>query len=166
MKKLQKRIIIVCVLSTLIGLGITFSNSYFGWYGYEKYKYRRITFGNREESIKRKVFIRDLEFNSNVDLDCFRIYIEKGFKYGYHGSTYTTLIEKSNYPYQISYKFLDSIKLISYEVSNKSKYDSVDNTTIFLKKPELIDTLNLKVFKYSSKKWDSIGFIRVWEKNN
>lgn len=160
-----KIVFVVLLIITILYFGMMLVNSYFGWYGYEKWKYRRVTFGNKIESIERKVFIKDLEYYSSIDLDSFPIYIEKGYKYGYHSSRDTRLLTDSKYPYQISYKFLDSTKIISYEIMNKNRYDSIDNVTVFLKKPYFSDTLKMGIYKYSSKKWDSIGYLKVWDKS-
>ncbi|WP_281228731.1 hypothetical protein [Flavobacterium aquiphilum] len=165
MKSNYKIIFITLLGCMILYLGLVLMNSYFGWYGYEKWKYRRVTFGNKIESVKRKVFIKDLEFYSSIDIDSFHIFIERGYKYGYHSAKDTRLLTNNRYPYQLSYKFLDSVNMISYEILNKSRYDSTDNVTVFLKKPYLKDTLKIGIYKYSSKKWDSIGYLKVWDKS-
>ena len=92
-------ILILAILSLLI----LFLSSAIGWYGYSKWKYRRSSDGNKNESISRKVFIRDLEYSSSVKLDTFNIYIEKGYKYGYHSYNETRLLKNDMFPYQICY---------------------------------------------------------------
>lgn len=165
MKRSRFKIVFVLVIIiSMLCFGMGLVNSYFGWYGYEKWKYRRSTFGNKTESIERKVFIKELEFHSSIDLDSFHIYIEKGYKFGHHSSRDTRLVTDSKYPFQVSYEFRDKTKLISYEISNKNTYDSIDNITIFLRKPYMKDTLKMGIYKYSSKKWDSIGYLKVWDK--
>lgn len=80
MKKLKP---ILTILGIAIGVYFIFGfvSSFFGWYGYEKWKYRRATRGDLMESKKRNVFIKDLEFELVPKTDSleFSAFIEKGF---------------------------------------------------------------------------------------
>jgi hypothetical protein len=101
-KNLKPSLIFFSILGLVYFL-FWFSTAYFGWYGYEKWKYRQSTWGNKKESIERKVFIKDLEYTSNLKLDSFNIFIEKGFKFGYHSASDTRIKVDGNFPYQISH---------------------------------------------------------------
>lgn len=150
-------VIIVCVVIYFL--------STIGWWGYEKWKYRRTTFGNKTESVERKVFVKDLEYFSSIKLENFSVYIEKGFKYGYLGDYQTRLLENDKYPYQIT--FIDKMGLnnISFYIINKEKFKLLSSSSITLKDAYLRDTLLIGIDKYT-KQWDSIGYIKVWDKDN
>lgn len=160
---IYKIILKVFLLLSMIYFGLIIINSFFGWYGYEKWKYRRSTIGDKKESVNRKVFIRDLQYFSNIKLENFQIYIEKGFKYGYFSEDDTRLIKESKFPFQVSFTESVGLNNINYYVVNKKKYDSIDGTTIFLKKEYLKDTIIVGIDKFTNK-WDSIGYIKVWDK--
>lgn len=160
----RKGFIIIISLVVFICIILIYLSSAIGWYGYEKWKHRRSSFGNKTESIQRKVFVKELQYSSNVKLDSFNIYVEKGFKYGYHNENDTRLIEKGNFPYQISFTETVGLNIINYYVLNKEKYDSISGTTIYLKNKYLSDTLLIGINKYTTK-WDSIGYIKVWDKD-
>ena len=163
MKK-AKIIFIVLVILMLIIFISHFLSPLVGWYGYEQYKYRRLTYGNRKESVERKVFVKSLSHSSSIDTIPFEIYIEKGYKYGYNNSKSTRFVTDSKFPFQIS--FTDEIgkNNISYYLINKEEYDSIDEMNIYLKEPLLKDTLLVGIQKYTNK-WDSIGYIKVWDKD-
>ena len=99
----------VIILGVLI---VGFLNSYFGWYGYEKWKYRVGTI-DMNDSKKRGVFVKELHFELDSfpadrfpgRLENFRVYIEKGFHFGHESEDETTLLLNSNYPYQVSFDF-------------------------------------------------------------
>ena len=164
-------------LILILGIGfiyfiLWFSSSFFGWYGYEKWKYRRCTYGNRDESIERKVFIKDLGVISNIKLDSFNIYIERGFKYGYHSSEKTRFEINGSFPFQISFTDRTNSNNTVYYITQykKSENDSIAET-LYLKKPFIKDTLiiGIETCKVISEEpyeieWDSIGYIKVFEK--
>ena len=164
--RITKKIIVVTI--SIIGIllfSIWFSSA-IGWYGYEKWKYRRSTFGNKDESIARKVFVKNLNYMSNTKLDSFDIYIEKGFKYGYHSSEDTRMLENDEMPFQVTFTDRVGLNNISYYIINKKAYDSITATTIYSKKPFLEDTLLIGIDRFNSMKqeWDSIGYIKVYNK--
>lgn len=161
-----KYLIIIALVITVIYFIIYLSSSAVGWYGYDKWKYRRSTLGNKVESIQRKVFIKDLKYSSNIDLDSFNIYIEKGFRYGYNSSQVTRLLKKDKFPYQICYNIkTDTINIYEFDdnfISNK--YDSIPSV-YFLQGPKLEDPFTIKISRLQNKKWDSIGYITIWDKD-
>lgn len=137
-----------------------------GWWGYEKWKYRRSTFGNKTESIERKVFVKDLKYFSSMKLENFDVYIEKGFKYGYLGDYQTRILENDKYPYQISYQIeIDNDNIYGFDDDFKSsKYDSI-SSVYFLKTPKLEKAIIIKINKLVNKNWDYIGYIKIWDKD-
>lgn len=144
-------------------------NLYFGWYGNEQWKYRRITYGDKNLSIKRNVFVKNLAFKSSISLNDFKVFIEKGHKYDFNGVDKIRLINNSKYPYQVSMSRADTLNKFIYSIVNYNKFDSIDNKflnyCVYLDKPYLKDTIVLKIIKlYGSN--DSIGYIKVWDKTN
>jgi hypothetical protein len=162
--KSKNKIILMIVSFVIVALIIiTMVNSYFGWYGYEKWKERRATYGNKAEAIERNIFVKDLQFLSSNNTDStFNVYIEKGFKYGYHNSESTRMLENDSYPFQITFTDKVGLNYINYYIINKEIFDSVGTTVAYLKKPVFQDTLLIGIHQYT-KQWDSIGFIKVWE---
>ena len=168
MKKSKYKFILILILMLLVTyLVLMIINSYFGWYGYERWKYRMGTYGDKIESVNRGVFIKDLNYNSNIDLNYFKIYIEKGYWCGFHNLEETRFENKTKYPFQISLKSCDTIKNVIFNVINSEQYDSINNeildVCIYLKEPRLKDTLWLKITTFDKKR-DSIGYIKVWDK--
>ncbi|CAM1371557.1 conserved hypothetical protein [Tenacibaculum xiamenense] len=158
---------------------ISIANWFFGYIGYNKHKIRRNSWGNKNESEYRKVFMKDLKTISNVKLDSFNIFIEKGYKYGFFSSNQTNLLtEKVKYPYQISHTDRTNNSKTSYSFINPRgrNYDGIDSVgyhkEIYLKEPKIKDTLKMSVRKFRMIKengkdkaiWDSIGYIKVFEK--
>jgi ABC-type antimicrobial peptide transport system permease subunit len=168
MKKARSIIIILgIVLGFYLLLGLI--SSYFGWYGYEKWKYRRETRGDIIESKERGVFVKNLEFeilSKKTEIE-FIAFMEKGFKYGKHSAEKTELIGKeSNFPYQVSFSQSDTLNKLNFELLQKTKLDSINKYFVYLKKTELNDTIYLKVTKWENKIGnDSIGIIKIYEKN-
>ena len=156
-----KKIKIVLMVCLSILLLTSCISHYIGYNGYQKYKYRRSTFGNRAESVGRKVFVKDLQYSSNVQLDSFDIFIEKGYKWGHYKYEDTNLVKGSKFPFQVSYTQSTGLNYLNYYVINKSKFDSIDNMAIYLQNEDLKDTLIIGIQKFN-KKWDSIGYIKVW----
>jgi hypothetical protein len=159
-----KYIIIITIIIAVIFFIIHLSSA-IGWYGYDKWKYRKSTFGDKIESIQRKVFIKDLEYSSSIDLDSFNIYIEKGFRYGYNSSKDTRLSKKDIFPYQICYNIkMDTSNIYGFDDDFKiNKFDSIPSI-YFLREPKLEKPFIIKINKLQNKKWDSIGYIKVWDK--
>ena len=127
---------------------------------------RRITFGDKETSKIRKVFIKDLNYKSNVDLKYFNVYIEKGFWWDPWDIKKSVFKNSTTYPYQVSFKNSDTLVRGIYEIINKQQFDSIDNNIldvcIFLKEPYLKDTITLKIVKFDKYR-DSIGYVKIWE---
>jgi hypothetical protein len=136
-----------------------------GWWGYEKWKPRRSTFGNIKESVDRKVFIRKMNYTSSLELKNFNVYIERGFRYGYFSSEQTRLLKNDKFPFQLCYNQIeiDTINNYSFESNINTPYDSI--SVLFLKNPKLEKEYVIKISKLVSKKWDSIGYIKVWDKD-
>ncbi len=153
----------------MLYFGMVLINSYFGWYGYERWKYRRVTYGDIRQSVSRKVFVKKLMYESNVDLKYFKVYLEKGYWCGYDKLDDTRFENTSKYPYQVSFNNGDTIKNVVFNISNYNKFDSIDNNIlnvcVYLEKPYLKDTIVLKIIKFDGSK-DSIGYIKVWDKTN
>lgn len=148
----------------IIYVGYIALNVFFGgWYGYEKWKPRRSTFGNKNEAIERKVFVKDLNYKSSVQVDSFSVFIEKGFRYGFTSSSVTRLVE-DGWPYQVSFIEKKGKNDINYYIINGKDFGSIDNLNLYLKKPYLKDTLFIGINKCHLNKWDSIGYIKVWDK--
>lgn len=146
----------------IIICSLFFYISTIGWWGYEKWKYRRSTSGNKTESVNRQVFVRNLKYLSNIELDSFNIYLEKGFRYGYLSSDNTRLINDSSFPFQIVFTENIGVNNINFYIINNKKADSLDDVTIYLRQDKLKDTLLIGIDKYTTK-WDSIGYIKVWD---
>ena len=167
MKKLKP---ILTILGIAIGIYfiLGFVNSFFGWYGYEKWKYRRATRGDLTESKERNVYIKNLEFKLTPKNDSleFNAFIEKGFTFGKHSSNQTDLIKsKTDFPYQVSFSQKDTLNKVTFDLLPITKMDSIDYFVVYLRKPELNDTIYLKIRKWENKiGTDSIGFIKIYEK--
>lgn len=163
----MKKIIYVFLTVVIIYLLLCFVNSYFGWYGYQQWKYRRESDGDKAESVKRKAFISDLNYKSNLDLTYFSAFIEKGYRCDYHSIDDTRFINDTKYPYQVSLKKFDSIVNGVFTVVNPERFDSINNeilnTCIYLNKPYIKDTIVIKISKFDRSN-DSIGYIKIWNK--
>ncbi|WP_140487100.1 hypothetical protein [Flavobacterium sp. GSA192] len=149
-------------LITIFSLLFFFSNTV-GWYGYEKWKDRRSTFGNKNEAIERGVFVKDLNYFSSIKLKEFNVYIERGYRYGYFNEKDTRIIKKDKYPYQLCFNLIDTINNYNYDYVNYIDFDTID-LNLYLKKAILEKTLYLKIQEFKNNKWDSIGYIKVWDK--
>jgi hypothetical protein len=164
---MKKKIIFVKYLGviSLIVLGLLalgYINSYFGWYGYEKWKYR-VSTTSIDESKRRGVFIKELHFEIDSfpgAIYNFHAYIEKGFHYGHESEDQTTPLLNSNYPYQVSFNFQKTSKLRMYiQDTELNKFDSFNVNRGYLKFPNLKDTIT---FHLGGEKTNS-GIIKVWE---
>lgn len=136
----------------------------------ERLNERKVTFGDKEWSKNRKVFIKDLNYISSIELKHFNVYIEKGFWFNPWDRDKSVFNKNTNYPYQISFSKGDTIIAKPYSVFkilNIKKFDSIDNellddTCVYLKNAKLQDTLLLKIIKFDGKR-DSIGYVKIWE---
>ncbi len=131
-----------------------------GWWGYEKWKYRRTTFGNRSESLSRGVFICDASYKSNITLENFNVYIEKGFKYGYLGENNTRILLNDSFPYQLTFPL--ETKNLHFYVLDSARYKTEIRRFIYLPHEHFKDTITLGINRYTNK-WDSIGYVKVWD---
>jgi hypothetical protein len=167
--------IVICTILVVLVLcfGLPFLNWFFGYHGYEKEKYRRNSEGNRNESIYRNAFVKDLGTKSNLKLDSFEIFIERGYKYGYFSADKTNFLsDESKYPFQISHTDRTDNNLVVYSFVKGNKSDSIGgHLELYLKEPIISDTLKMRVEKFRMAKengrdkavWDSIGYIKVFE---
>ncbi len=174
MKNILKFIIIsVLSLSALYGLYVAL-NLYFGWYGYGYWK-NRLHSLDINESKKRNVFVRELNYKfveSAVIEDFYiRPYIEKGYKCGINDENETHIIKNSKYPYNLNlewknnpYTMQDKTKMensISVFISKDDlkKIDSSDAVWGYLSKPYLRDTIRIEYSDYNN---NHKGTIKVW----
>jgi hypothetical protein len=152
--------IVMLITAGLLALGIL--NSYFGWYAYEKWKYRVSTI-SIDDSKRRGVFIKELHFEIDSfpdTIENFHAYIERGFHYGHQSEDQTTPLLNSNYPYQLSFNFHATSKLGIYiRDSELKKFDSSNVNRGYLKSPNLKDTI---IFYLGGENVSS-GIIKVWE---
>ncbi|WP_303850184.1 hypothetical protein [Apibacter mensalis] len=166
LKKYKIFIIIILFLAFLVYL-----SSYIGWYGYEKWKYRRYTRGDIEESKMRKVFVKQVPYI--VDPDTIKtegmFYIEKGYTYGKHSmdDTKVLTIKDTKYPFQLMYKDLSIIYL---EKDNPNSKDSLNDFGLNLKDSIIRDTIYYRLLKRKGinvvdpQFTDTIGIIKVFDK--
>lgn len=153
-------------LTILIGISLFFlANSYFGWYGYQKWK-NRIGTISINESKKRGVFEKELNYeiidSQNLHNFKFKPYFEKGFKVGMYTSEETNPVKYSKYPFNLSFdrNKNDSIYL---NILNKDRSDSSDVVWTYFKNPKLKDTIIIKIDAPKNKKGKHIsGTIKVW----
>ncbi|CAM1365497.1 conserved hypothetical protein [Tenacibaculum sediminilitoris] len=168
MKKIIRIIILIFSIGIIVYLIIGRINRYVGWDGREQWKYRRSTHGNIKESIERKIMIKELNFESNLDSFKFDCYIEKGFTYSKKSMFETDTSLKSKFPYQISFPTGLRIGETSYilPISNAKLFDSISSELlgpqVFLKRPQLKDTLILKIIEFDKNRKE-VGYIKVWE---
>jgi hypothetical protein len=164
MKRKEAYIVIISVVVVFIAglFGLGYLNSYFGWYGYEKWKYR-VSTGSIEESKRRGVFVKELHFEIDSfpgTIENFHAYIEKGFHYGHESEDQTTPLLGSKYPYQLSFNFHATSKLGIYTTEAElNKFDSSNIVRGYLKFPNLKDTIKF----YLNGENVSSGIIKVWE---
>ena len=165
---------VVLIIAIIYFIVLPFSNWFIGYHGYEKEKMRRNSWGNIAESKYRNAFVEKLDFKSNLKIDSFQIFIEKGFKWGNFSSNKTSFnFEESKFPYQISHTDRTDNNDVVYSFIENQKFDSIDeHHTVFLKKPILNDTLIMRITKLrlieingtNKLIQDSIGYIKVHQK--
>ncbi len=152
--------VVVVFVAGLLALG--YLNSYFGWYGYEKWKYR-VSTSSIQDSKRRGIFVKELNFEIDSfpgKIENFHAYIEKGFHYGHESEEQTTPLIGSNYPYQLSLNFHATSKLGIYlPVTELNKFDSFNVNRGYLKFPKLKDTIKF----YLDGENVNSGIIKVWE---
>jgi len=172
------KIIIYSITIGIVGyLLIVFINYYFGYYANHPWK-RRIWSDNKNESLRRGVFVKDLECKSTISLDTLEIYIERGYRTDVRGYEYTNFFENTNFPYQIRHihsKYKN--KQIKFYLLNNNSVDSIENINNefdycrimfgYLKEPKLKDTLYFKI-KYALIEQDTstLGYMKVWDTYN
>ncbi len=165
MKKniIPNKIILIVLSILIISFLFLYLNSTIGWYGYEKWKYRRDTYGDVNESKGRNVFVRNLNYSSNLKIDSFKCYLEKGFWFGKNSMNDTEFMF-TKYPYQLSFNGIGNNRYI--QISNTEGLDSITNEdfqrpNIYLQNDRLKDTVVFKIMSFKTR--DSIGFIKVWD---
>lgn len=166
--------IIVTLFSVLLLLILV--NSYFGWFGYEKWKYRRDTRGDFKESLRRDVYIRKMNFSISPDslMESYNIndtlfYVEQGYSFGYFSSESTRkLNEKNNkYPYQL---LRNNIDVVFLKKDNPLFKDSIESYKLLLSEPKIKDTLYFRLLYrkglnvVDSKQTDTLGVVKVFNK--
>lgn len=145
----------------LIYYAIGYFSSYIGWNGYEKWKDRKAS-QSISESIKRGVFVKKLNFkfeDYQGPAFKFEAFIEKGYRWGYDSSEQTVPLSDSKFPYQLSFKYnpINEAGLRIREDQLK-KFDSSNSTRGYLRRPELPDTIILKILGDSL----NSGVVKVW----
>ncbi|NUY79614.1 hypothetical protein HUK80_01805 [Flavobacterium sp. MAH-1] len=173
-KSFKKGLTIVAVIIFVPLVLLPLLNWFMGYHGYEKEIYRRNSWGDVSESKYREAFEKKLHFIAytevdSIDFDSLDFFIERGYKYGYFSSAKSNFdLGKTNYPYQVSHTDRTNHNLVVYHILNPSAPDSVgEHGIVHLKNPKLSDTLLMSIgaFKFIDNKarWDSIGYIKVFE---
>jgi hypothetical protein len=163
--KFKKGIKIALLSVAILVIGILILgniNALFGWYGYEKWKYR-VSTNDINESKKSGVFIKEVHFEIDSfpgKIENFRAYIEHGFHYGHESEFETLPWTKSDYPYQLSFNFpLSSTIVIFTDTSRLNSSDSANFFRIYLKFPRLTDTVVFNIEGEHSQ----TGIIKIWD---
>jgi hypothetical protein len=136
-------------------------NSYFGWYGYKKWLYRKQS-DNMEDSKRRGVFVKELHFEVDSfqrDMKWFKPYLERGFKWGYISSDETVFFV-TDYPYQIAFE--NNVKesiYPQYRDDQFVKFDSCNVNRGYFRYPHLKDTFILVLRGEGIKS----GIVKIWE---
>lgn len=137
-----------------------------GYYSYNKDKGRRFT-SNRTESIKRKVFLKDLNYNTDIDV-IKNIYVERAYRWGSSMEDTRILTMKDtfyadnepNKPYQI---VIDYFKYYNHD----SDIVAVNPFRIILSDFTLMDTIEVKVYirnkAFENDKLKSEHTIKIWQ---
>jgi hypothetical protein len=163
MKKNRLKIAIgTVVILILLFIGYGYISSLTGWYGYKKWQHRVASI-DVDESKQRKVLVQILNYkmsNSDMRVPNFTPFIEKGFRYGLHTSKETRPLEKSDYPYQLSFNYRPTEEMtILIGKSELQKFDSTNLSWGYLRMPLLKDTIFLDVYQFGK----NIGSIAVWQ---
>ncbi|PQL94633.1 hypothetical protein [Apibacter adventoris] len=161
----------ILIITMIFGVFLIYLSSYIGWYGYEKWKYRRSTRGDIEQSKMRKVFVKQVPFIVVPDTIKTEgmFYIEKGYTYGKHSMEDTRVLtmEDTKYPFQLMYK---GFSIIYLKKDNPNMKDSIHRDEIWLKSPIIRDTIYYRLLKSKGTNvvdpqfTDTIGMIKVFDK--
>lgn len=139
-------------------------------YGYEKWKYRRYTRGNIEESKRRKVFVKQVPYivvPDTIKTDGV-FYIERGYTYGKHSMDDTRILslKGTKYSFQLMYK---NLSIVYLEKDNPNSKDSLNDFGLNLKDSIIKDTIYFRLLKrkgtniVDTKFTDTIGIIKVFD---
>lgn len=155
--------------ATLLLIGIIgyyalgYLSSYIGYDGYKKWKYRKHS-NDIAESKKRGMFVKELNFKVegySGDLNNFKPFIEKGFRWGRHTSEVTEPLRNSNYPYQLSFNYRPTSQItVLVSEQDIKKFDSTSGPWGYLKQPNLPDTIRLNIMGENIP--PDKAFIKVW----
>lgn len=163
MKRVVQGLIIVILLVTSLYYLVGYFSTYIGWYGYKKWEHR-VASSSMEESIKRGVFVKQLNFQANKyqnELSKLTPFIEKGFRYGEQTSDSTILITSTSYPYQLNFNSnISDLIYVDIRKDQLKKFDSCDASWGYLKNPDLPDTIILNI-NITGKKI-GVSTIKVW----
>ena len=148
MKRIIRPTLTIILVLVVVYFGFGYINSYFGWYSHEHWKYRK---GSTDiaEAKKRAVFVKELNYKVegySGDLFGFKPFIEKAYTWGYHTSEETKPWTDTKYPYQVSYSYIRSSRFgVLATDETLSKFDSATATLVYLKQPQLADTITLEI---------------------
>ena len=161
--KSQKGIVVlIFVFLTLMLVINFFFTPYILWYAKKEWLPRRAS-KTIEESMRRGVFVKKLEFVSDSSfrfLDHTEIFLEKGFRYK-DMSEETGALIGSQYPYQLVYPTVpEQDTRIILDPVNAGVFDSTSYFWGYLKEPHIRDTLFFRIKIGNEKKEYAI---KAWE---
>ena len=143
-KDIYKKVITLILIVILGVISFRYLSSYFGWYAYQKRKYRLST-NDINDSKKRGVFVKEVHFEIDSfpgNIENFRAYIEKGFHFGHESEDERFPLLNTNYSYQLIFNFPLSSKLgIFITETELKKFDSSSKLSGYLRLPKLKDTV-------------------------
>ena len=147
---------VIIILYLLMG----YINSYFGYFGYNKDKFRRYS-DTIEESIDRNVFVKKLNFRGLNRVQINDVFIEKGYRWGISDKQTKSLLENDN---------LDNKSCLTYqiiidfdEMQNK-KLIYIPNNRMLIDKSELIDTLTFEMYvRDVNNKLIEVDTLKIWQ---
>lgn len=158
MKGLKIGIIIISS-ALLLYIIVGYLSSYMGWYGYEKWKYRKYS-TTVQEAINRGTLVKKLNYRIDSFQGApfpFEPFLEKGYKWGKKSSDETIILKNTLYPFQFSYNYKpNEIITIRLREDQINKFDSIGRC---LTKPHLVDTVILEIGGENIK----TGLVKVWE---
>lgn len=164
------KIVKIILIILLSGLFLVYLSSFFGWYGYEKWKYRRATV-DIKESKQRGVFLKKLSYVVYPDTIKTKgvFYVERAYTYGLHSMDDTRILTQKDtkYPYQLLYNGFD---LICLKKDNPNIRDSIERYEIFLKNSTIRDTIYFRLLKRKSTNivdprfTDTIAIVKVFDR--
>jgi hypothetical protein len=156
-----KRFSIVVLSIVIAYIAFGYVNSYFGWYGYKKWLYRKQS-DSIEDSKRRGVFVKELHFKVDSfqrNMDWFKPYLERGFRWGHESSQETDLLI-TDYPYQIAFE--NNVKESIYPHYREDQFVQFDSFNVnrgYFKAPHLKDTMVLVL----GGEGIHSGTIKIWE---